>query len=303
MERFYFYFSPNNSGTTIISQYLANQVDGYLPPFGNFEGQKAPEVRDMMRDGPWDPGRSFDWTFIRAAWERLLAESGRKTFIEASPPNMLRVQAILEAFDHDAKACLGISNPYLQISSCLKNYTNAPLTRDALRQATDDWVFRASVQRNNVNTYAGKIPLVRYEDFCRDPTLVNKAFGVPVRDSIQVSGKRKTKVDGIMDLTAKNIGFLSYSEIQEINRVLDSEQDLLSFFGYDILNIDSMNRIMSENPALTHSGLLDRLQWETGKRRPRREKSSQSEAKAEDKTAPNSGPAAKASLSRWFKRS
>ena len=46
--RVFFVFSPNNSGTTVISQYLASQIDGYLPPYGNNEGQMVPEVKAMV---------------------------------------------------------------------------------------------------------------------------------------------------------------------------------------------------------------------------------------------------------------
>ena len=55
-----FLISPNNSGTTVMSQYIAQRFDFYLPPFGNNEGQFAPAVESMMRDRRDRGGRPTD---------------------------------------------------------------------------------------------------------------------------------------------------------------------------------------------------------------------------------------------------
>ena len=63
--RYIFLFSPYFSGTTIISQFLNNNIrNSYLPKFGNNEGQMAPYVRNIMKKNPWIRDVNFDWNFI-----------------------------------------------------------------------------------------------------------------------------------------------------------------------------------------------------------------------------------------------
>ena len=101
----------------MFSQYLCNQIGGYLPPFGNNEGQMAPDVRDMMRTEPWQNTDPFDWAYIRSRWEAL---SQGQIFVEASPPNLIRVDDIAPVFGHDSTAIVSICNPYQHIPSVLR---------------------------------------------------------------------------------------------------------------------------------------------------------------------------------------
>ena len=74
-----FIFSPNNSGTTIISQYLSAHINNsYLPPFGNNEGQMAPNMKKIMRHNPWNPDSIFDWQFIKKEWDILANEEKKR---------------------------------------------------------------------------------------------------------------------------------------------------------------------------------------------------------------------------------
>ena len=118
-----FLFCPNNSGTTVLSQYLASQIDGYLPPYGNNEGQMVPAVRKMMREKPWNASIDYDWAFIRAAWDEM--RDGR-IFVEGSPPNLLRFDSIREVFGQDSSAVISICDPYQHIASCMKRYDRHP---------------------------------------------------------------------------------------------------------------------------------------------------------------------------------
>jgi hypothetical protein len=34
------------------------------------EGQKLPELREMMRKNPWDPSTVFDWALIASTWHQ-----------------------------------------------------------------------------------------------------------------------------------------------------------------------------------------------------------------------------------------
>lgn len=183
---FIFLFCPNNSGTTILSQYIASQIEVYLPPFGNNEGQMIPEVKPIMRNHPWNPHQKFDWPFIRSTWEKRAAG---KLFFEASPPNLMRPQEIEEFFGHDSTALISISNPYQYISSCLRRYRQpgapvAPLARE--------WLMKAKRIRDIRKRYPF-FPFLSYEDFVTNPRQINRLLGVAERD-IKLQGKAGSEI-------------------------------------------------------------------------------------------------------------
>jgi hypothetical protein len=72
---YYFLFSPNNSGTTVMSQYISDRYNCYLPPFGNYEGQMMPSVEDVMRKAAWDKTAVLPWREIKRSWDEALLNS------------------------------------------------------------------------------------------------------------------------------------------------------------------------------------------------------------------------------------
>ncbi len=207
--RFFFIFCPNNSGKTILSQYLAAQLDAYLPPRGNNEGQGLPAVRQMMRTRPWNPDQPFDWPHIRQAWET--AAQGR-TFVEASPPNLMRAAAISAHFGPDSTALLSICSPHQQIASSLKRYKR-PGTK--VGGMVDHWVMKAQRIDDISKTYP-QFPLIRYEDFVTSPQRVNTALNLAPVDFAGV-GKRGSGASGVEDLAIRTTLFLNPEEIDAIS--------------------------------------------------------------------------------------
>lgn len=256
-----FLLCMNNAGTTVMSQYLASQIDAYLPPFGNNEGQTAPAVREMMRRRPWSEGTKFDWAFIKAEWDKLRIESGKTTFIEASPPNIMRLGQIRSHFDAHSTYVFSISNPYVQIASCAYNYLEPPLTRRSLRKTAEKWLEKAEKMITNMSENPD-IPLVKYEDFCTDPTAFNRALNLPVQDDVEISGKRNTRITEIKDQTYKNVAFFDESEINLISSALAERADVVEHFGYEIRDgADLLNAAARDYPQV-HSGLVRRARWE-----------------------------------------
>jgi hypothetical protein len=261
--KFFFVFAPNNSGTTIMSQYLQSQCDGYLPPFGNFEGQRVPSVAPMMRLDPWNQGQAFDWSFIRSEWQSYGEEAGKSIFVEASPPNIIRVDDIVAEFGADMKAIISISNPYMQIASSAKNYGKQKITKELLEEFAEGWLTKAEHQRRNVERYGNRFPFIKYEEFCRNPEAINQAFGLEASAPASLGGKRNSQVSKVMDMAAKNIAFLTVFETEMVTAVLGRRKDLLDFFDYGLLDFAGYEQMLREQPALAHAGLIDRVRWET----------------------------------------
>ncbi|MEM8787061.1 MAG: sulfotransferase [Pseudomonadota bacterium] len=257
---FYFVIGPNNSGTTVVCQYLAAQTGAYLPPFGHNEGQFAPAVRDMMRLDPWNAKAPIDWAFVRREWESLLRDSGKTAFVEGSPPNLLRADAMLEAFAPDYRAMFLIANPYMSVASNLKNYAVPPLGRAQMDTAVADWLRKAQRMRENARRWPD-IPLVRYEDFCIDPSIVAHAFGFDGSARARVAGKKTTGAREIRDMTVRNMAFLKPVEADALSDRLAPHVDLLEFFGYDLLDANGFADQLSAAPDLADQGRATRAGW------------------------------------------
>lgn len=269
---FYFVFGINNSGTTVLCQYLAAQARAYLPPFGFNEGQFVPELVGMFRARPWAPGRQIDWPHVRAVWERYLREDGREIFVEGSPPNLMHVADIRAAFDGAFRGALLVSHPMLQIASCLKNYGSPPMDASQVQKFVKLWLRKARRQADNRARFPD-LPFITYEAFCADPTLANAAFGVPHDPSaVQVQGKRRGGGAGdgrIRDMTARALGFLLPGEIEAIGAELSGAAGLLRGFGYAPLTVAEAEARLAAEPDLAEAGRRDRAAWEVKLRRAR----------------------------------
>lgn len=249
-----------------MAQYLHSRIsNSYLPPFGNNEGQMAPAVKPMMRERAWDPKHDFDWQLIKKAWEALVIEDNKSTFIEASPPNMMRVSSILNAFDR-AKYVFSIASPYCYVASHIYNYSKAQPTPALIEEVFEVWKFKAQAQIRNCKHFE-HIKLITYEDFCANPYQLDKALSIPVNiedkasntANLAIAGKWNSGISSIIDMTPKHLAFLGAKGILSLNRHLVRNLDILDYFGYAILDLEKCDSILQEQPLLMLDGLERRL--------------------------------------------
>lgn len=263
-----FVFGINNSGTTVLSQYLARQMDAYLPPFGHNEGQDAPTVRHIFRTDGWAQTKVIDWAFVRAEWDTLLKASGKSVFVEASPPMLLRVAQIRAAFADGFKGLILTSSPYMQIASCLRNYTRAPLAPARLEQLTTQWIHRAERQQWNRMNHPD-LPYLTYARFCADPTTANAALDIPVvAEAMTVAGKGATRkaappAQPIRDFTVRNASFLTAAELARITDMLRPRAPLVKKLGHALLERADIDTLFASDPRQHAAGQAARAQWNT----------------------------------------
>ncbi|MEM1430009.1 MAG: hypothetical protein AAGG09_11170 [Pseudomonadota bacterium] len=254
---FFFVFCPNNSGTTVLSKYLARQLGAYLPPFGNSEGQMAPDVKAMMRLQPWSKKRKFDWLFIRHSWEAL-AEG--RLFIEASPPNLMRFDQIAQVFGSDSSALVSICSPYQHVASCMRRYNKPGADLSAI---ADRWVPKAKQIRALREAYP-HFPFLAHETFVQDATSLNRALSLEVRPFTE-KGKKGSGGKGVQDLTVRTMSFLESQEIDELTKLLEPHAELLEFFGYSMADGQEMVASMRATSAEEFDrGRARRAAWNKG---------------------------------------
>ena len=268
IDPFYFVFTLNNSGSTVFSQLLANNIlDGYLPPHGNNEGQWIPEVTDMMRKDPWNPQTKMDWEFIKSTWRKYLTNASKKIFIESSPPNMIRIKSIQDYFKPKG-ACLFISNPYLHISSCIHRYSKNETFKNAAQRLSYSWLDKAKFQLENVQNFQN-LPLIKYEHFCVHPEqAAQKALKQLQKNeknkiiTTNIKGKKNTLMKSIANMTPRHLAFLGDEGIDIINTILSEHPTILYQLGYELIGHKKATRILNSNLLQACQGTTNRRQWE-----------------------------------------
>lgn len=247
-----------------MSQYLEAHIDNsYLPPFGNFEGQMAPRVKRLMMPNRWRKGSRFDWKDIRKEWEILALKEGKSVFIEASPPNIMRVTEILEEFK-DSKHVFSLASPYSYVGSCVYNYAKKSYSSSHIKKRVNEWISRAKKQMENISGIPGA-KLITYEKFCANPSCLLGALAIENKDinssnNLSIQGKNNSGFRNIVDMLPKHIAFLGAKGILEVNESLSIAKDVLLFFGYKTLSIGECDSLISEHPLIAFDGLQRRIQ-------------------------------------------
>ena len=249
---YFFIFSPPNSGTTVMSQFLARNIhNSYIPTFGNNEGQFAPNVKKIMRNGEWEEESNFDWEYIKSEWDKLMIAEKKCIFIEASPPNIMRVKEILKFFP-SSKFVFSISSPYSFVASFMYNY------KKDINEASKFYIKTAKKQILNIDSFDFKPPRITYEEFCNDPNTLLRKFDIKcTQDSSNdsfISGKGNSKISKLINNLPKHLSYLGFNKIIELNNILLSEPEVLNYFGYQILNVEQCDQIIRQNPLLANEG-------------------------------------------------
>jgi len=272
LSRYFFLLGINNSGSTIVSQYIASSSNGFLPEFGNNEGQDIPEIQEILATNTfdWNPSFRVPWGDVKKIYDSYLHDSGKKIFIEKSPPNVIRAAEIAEHFFDNDKfiGCCLISNPYMFIGSCIKNYIPPwELNDHVVEQLTKEWIWKVRIQFSNSQKF--DLQIIRYEDFTLDPKKIIEpilnSFGISIKNSNPtIRGKNRTGfVSTVMDMTPRHIAFLKQHEIDLINKTLHEDEEILDKVNYSIFNLEDINKILSSNLQLSNRGLLERCKYDT----------------------------------------
>ena len=267
-DLYFFYLCPLHCGTTITAQYIAASVDGYLSPYGNYEGLNEPSVAQFVPKRSYRKQVPFNWPAIKDAWDTVLAESGKTIFVEASPQNIMHLDEMLPVFEPGYRAVLGISHPLRMIGSLVKLNTGdkrrtISLSKDLGRRLSfsiKKTLKYMQQQAENRQRYA--FPVVTYEGFCANPKVVAEAFGVEGADpTIKLPGKRRSEERQIRDLSGRDTAYLKEDEITAVLEAFQPHEDLLASFGYTLPeNVDAVKA--RYDPAEWQIGVERRQQFD-----------------------------------------
>ena len=238
---FLFIITPPFSGSTALSE-LINSSHGTMILQARGEGQWL--IPGMCETDRWNPDKSIDYESVKAVWLKTFQDKKKlnnliQVVIEKSPPNMVRMEALAAQFRH-VSFLASNRNPYANCSSILfRNHPAEELSaekRDGLiRSLAASWIARS----RKIEALVQKldIPLMTYEQFCDNPSLIKTKLHLPeaVTETIDPLATVRVKdypVQPIANQNERQIAKLSNREIASISEQLEPHHKLLAFFGY-----------------------------------------------------------------------
>lgn len=241
---FLFIITPPYSGSTAIAKILDTSPRTMLLR-KNGEGQGL--VQGLCERDRWKPDKEVNYASVKAVWLNTFQKQKRlyphiDVVIEKSPPNMMRIEKLSSQFT-EYSFIANNRDPYANCSSILyrnwyAKYYSAGKRKRVLEGLAKEWQMRSNKIRELV--IEKKIPLLTYEHFCEKPSAILDVLKLPegVSDTMDLKAKIKVKDYESQPITNQNerqIKNLTDEEIEVIGRILKSDNDLMKFFGYQVI--------------------------------------------------------------------
>lgn len=227
-----FVLCPPYSGSTLLWRLIDTSDNVSALPA---EGQFLPEVREVMRDEPWELEPPLPWGRIKDVWDGYWDHSN-PVLVEKSPPNLIRVEEIEAHFDPVAFVVM-VRNPYAH-------------TEGLMRRNGWDAGFSAAfsirtlrAQMENARRLEGRAVTFTYEDLVADPVAIADRIAGEIPALADMAPESEFAVHsiagdaarGIVDFNGAKIARLSGRDLRTINETLRAADDVLRFWGYDLV--------------------------------------------------------------------
>lgn len=231
MSSYLFILCPPYSGSTLLWKLLSTSVNVSALPM---EGQFLPELKELMRDKPWDAARALPWPDIKAVWESYW-DKGKPVWLEKSPPNLIRTRDIRAHFQ-PVKFIVMVRNPYAQAEGLMRrNHFTA-------RRAANFSMMCLRRQLENARQLEDTL-VMTYEALVQDPAEVcaKLAAFMPVLGDMDHAGHFEVhSIDGtvnrpITDLNSRKIATLSAASLAAMNDIFAQHRETLHAWGYSLI--------------------------------------------------------------------
>lgn len=231
MSSYLFVLCPPYSGSTLLWKLLSTSQNVSALPL---EGQFLPEIKNLMRDKPWNPDKVLPWPEIKAVWESYW-DMDKPILVEKSPPNLIRTSDILAHF-HPVKFIVMVRNPYAHSEGLMRrnNFT--------VKRAANFSMMCLRAQLNNVRELENTLVLT-YESLVQNPAQACQqlaSFIPELADMDHAASFEVHSIDGtvnrpITDLNTKKIAALPADTLAEMNDIFMHHRDTFAAWGYDLL--------------------------------------------------------------------
>ncbi|MDC0201795.1 hypothetical protein OAJ56_00980, partial [Flavobacteriales bacterium] len=202
---------------------------------GTREGQLLPGVRHFMfQKDRWNEDVKYPWEKVRKIWLKYWDYS-KPIFLDKSIPNIIRVNEIEKVFSPIKYMCM-VRNPYAQVEGLMRRNN-----QDAKSAA--EFAIRCLYYQSK-NRKRENILFFTYEQLCDNGRDISQKMieFIPELTNLNIDKeftshnfktKRKMKM---VNLNDEKIAKISETAFEIINSIFKKNENLLSEFGYKIIN-------------------------------------------------------------------
>ena len=235
-HQFLFILSPPYAGSTMLNQLISSSENvSCNNNLGTREGQLLPGVKHFMfQKDRWDENVQYPWKKVRKIWLKYWDYS-KPIFLDKSIPNIMRVDEIEKVFSPIKYMCM-VRNPYAQVEGLMRR--NKQDAKSAAEFAIK-CLYYQSKNRKREN-----ILFFTYEQLCDNGEEVSQRMieFIPELSDLDVNielTSHNFKTEGKMkmvNLNDEKIAKISETDFEIINSIFVKNENLLSEFGYKIIN-------------------------------------------------------------------
>ena len=249
-----FVISPNNSGSTFLQNILklskstwnlereGQHVFGYSGPSAN--ALKMPliwasqqETLDRLLDK-----ESYNWVTTKKAWyfQAFSISADASVFTTKAPPFLLLTDELKKYF-FNTKFIFLVRNPYAVVEGISRRKTKNILNSDDIFTVAATHIMKCfEYQKQNIETYTDAL-FFSYEQMCDETEKTQKRLKAFMPELSDVTLQQKVAVKGIYDevlrnMNAQQIDRLTTENIKIVNKVFLKHQELMDYFGYEIIH-------------------------------------------------------------------
>jgi hypothetical protein len=235
-HRFLFILCPPYAGSTLMREIICSSPQ--VSPtniFGMGEGQGLPEIRQMVDyRRRWEEDMDYPWPAIKMVWLKYW-DTSKPVLMDKSPPNLIRAESIQEHFK-PAWFIVMARNPYAHCEGMMR--------RDKITiEAAAHFIIKCLRHQQQNAELLERNCVIRYEELVFDLQAVKRKLGqfmpeleAVVVDKLFPAHNYKSQRLPVTDFNAESIGRLTAEQILSLNQVFAGEQELLAYFGYDLLS-------------------------------------------------------------------
>lgn len=235
-HKYLFILSPPYCGSTLLHEILSSsRAVSPNNTQGTREGQGLPGVKEIMfdHDRRWDETLEFDWDFIKKQWMKYW-DLNKPVLLEKSPPNLIRTEAISKCFQPSFFILLH-RDPYAHVESLMRR------EKWPADKAAAFAIKCMKHQRDNMEKLGNTMAL-SYEELTDETagTLDRLRAFMPELSDIRIEKEydvhnfRNQKLR-ITNLNSEKRTLLSHETLMAINQVFKKDEEVLTAFGYRIM--------------------------------------------------------------------
>lgn len=238
-HKYLFVLSAPYCGSTLLNEILMSSKNVSVNNVLNsrqYEGQKLPSTSKLMfaKKKRWDISYEIDWIHVKKEWLKYWDQT-KPVLLEKSPPNIIRAQQLANCFKPSYFIVL-YRNPYAHCEGVIRRTSKTAI------EAATRVIELLTYQKNNIENLDDVIA-ISYECLTNNASeslnsikkWMNELHDIKINGTYKAHSQFNKRMS-VNNLNQQKIDNLGRAELEAINSVFSKNEDVLHYFGYELIH-------------------------------------------------------------------